>query len=90
METGGGVVCTGKEWQFRNWKIGEKPIDIFQKVQGFYFHYDDQAPDEKASSWAIKLIPISRAKRHTDGHAQFQFWGSLDTSIKRHAKRVRY
>jgi len=95
-----GVICTGKPWQFKHWKYakangatGGNGIDVvncLHHVQGFFFHYDDVAPDAKAASWAVKLIPISRTKRHNDTYAHTQFFDTVDNFIKTHSKRVRY
>lgn len=84
------VICTGKIWQFKNWAIKGDIVEILRQVQGFYFHYDDMAPDPTAASWAVKLMPISRSKRYTDGHAQLQFFTFLDAFIQGSTKPLRY
>lgn len=85
------VVCSGQSWQFSNWPINSKGVqDLFQNVQGFYFHYEDSAPDGPINSWAVKKLPLSRAKRYTDGQIQSQFWSVLDTFLARKGKRLRY
>lgn len=85
------VVCSGQEWQFKKWQIyNGSAQDLFRKVQGFYFHYDDDAPAGNVDSWAIKKLKLSRSQRHTDGQAQFQFWTTLDSFMRRKGKELRY
>ncbi|CDF39102.1 unnamed protein product [Chondrus crispus] len=85
------VVCSGQEWQFKRWEIYKGGVQkLFRKVQGFYFHYDDDAPTGNVDSWAIKTVKLSRSQRHTDGQAQFQFWNTLDAFMRRKGKELRY
>lgn len=86
-----GVVLSGQEWQFKSWPINDKGTqELFRKVQGFYFHYDDVATTGNVENWAIKKVSLSRDKRHTDGQAQVHFWNTLDTFMRRKNKHLRY
>lgn len=85
------VVCSGQEWQFKKWEIYKGGVQkLFRNVQGFYFHYDDDAPTGNVDSWAIKTLKLSRSQRHTDGQTQFQFWNTLDAFMRRKGKALRY
>lgn len=78
------VVCSGQDWQFKGWPIFDGQIrDLFRRVQGFYFHYDDTPPPQKIESWAIQTLMFSRANRHTDSMVQSQFWHSLDAFLRK-------
>lgn len=85
------VVCSGQEWQFKNWPINEQGVqDLFRNIQGFYFHYEDSNPSGDVNSWAIKKLALSRNRRHTDGQVQVQFWNALDAFLRRKGKQLRY
>lgn len=85
------VICSGQEWQFKKWEIYKENVqDLFRRVQGFYFHYDDDAPPKNVESWAVKKLKLSRGQRHTDGQAKFQFWNALDAFMRRKGKELRY
>lgn len=85
------VVCSGFAWQFTNWPIFEGGVhELFRKVQGFYFHYDDVVKTGEADKWAIKKLGVSRGKRHMDGQLQSQFWNSLDDFMRRKRSKLRY
>eukprot|EP00177_Eucheuma_denticulatum_P001031 GFKZ01001885.1.p1 GENE.GFKZ01001885.1~~GFKZ01001885.1.p1 ORF type:complete len:452 (-),score=58.82 GFKZ01001885.1:305-1660(-) len=85
------VVCAGQEWQFKTWPINDKGVgELFRNIQGFYFHYDDTPPRGNVNSWAIKKLPLSRSKRHTDGQVLVQFWNTLDAFMRRKGKQLRY
>lgn len=84
------VCCTGKEWQFKNWKLGNRPVDVLRKIQGFYFYYSDTKPDPLACTWPIKMMSLERFGRHRDGHAQLEFFRILDQYIQRSGKRLRF
>lgn len=85
------VVCSGQEWQFKKWQIyKDSAQELFRKVQGFYFHYDDDVPVGNVESWAIKKLKLSRSQRHTDGQVQYQFWNTFDAFMRRKGKELRY
>lgn len=85
------VVCSGTKWQFQNWPIFKNStFDLFRKVQGFYFHYDDVAPVGDVEKWAIKKLTVSREKRHTDGQVHSLFWNNVDAFIARNRMPLRY
>lgn len=85
------VVCTGQEWQFKNWPIFKDDMQaLFRKVQGFYFHFDDSPPARNAELWPIRKLPISRTRRYMDAQAQSQFWSQLDSFLERRGRYLRY
>jgi RNA pol II accessory factor, Cdc73 family, C-terminal/Paf1 complex subunit CDC73 N-terminal len=94
-----GVVCTGQGWQFKNWpwwendehKKGDNGVsDIFRNMCGFVFHYDDTAPPPETKNWAVKILALSRTKRHNDVKVQTQFWESIDAFCKVHKRNLLY
>lgn len=85
------VVCSGQSWQFKKWPICEGTTqDFLRKVQGFYFHFEDIPPTGEVCQWPVKMMPVSRDQRHTDGSLQVQFWKSLDLFIGRKKAYLRY
>jgi hypothetical protein len=94
-----GVVCTGQGWQFKNWpwwendqsKKGDNGVsDIFRNMCGFVFHYDDTAPPPETKNWAVKILALSRTKRHDDVKVQTQFWESIDAYCNVHKRNLLY
>lgn len=85
------VVCSGSKWQFQNWPIFKNStVDLFRRVQGFYFHYDDVNPTGDVEQWAVKKLTVSREKRHMDGQLHSLFWNSVDSFIARNRLPLRY
>lgn len=85
------VVLSGQEWQFKNWPINDKGTqELFRRIQGFYFHYDDVSTTGNIEAWAVKKLSLSRSRRHTDGQVLVQFWNTLDTFLRRKSKHLRY
>lgn len=85
------VVLTGQSWQFKQWPIfGGKATEMFKKVQGFYFHYDDVAPTGDVNLWAIRKLAFQRDRRHNDGQIQTHFWNILDSFISKNQLPLRY
>lgn len=75
------VICSGQEWQFKNWPFRGSLPEIFTNIQGFYFHYDDEQPNPKVKDWAVKKLMLSRNRRHMDSRVMTEFWNTIDKYI---------
>eukprot|EP01128_Nolandella_sp_AFSM9_P004761 TRINITY_DN2201_c0_g1_i1.p1 TRINITY_DN2201_c0_g1~~TRINITY_DN2201_c0_g1_i1.p1 ORF type:complete len:486 (+),score=90.12 TRINITY_DN2201_c0_g1_i1:57-1460(+) len=76
-----GVIAQGQEWQFKGWKWA-LPADIFGKVNGFYFHFEDEAVPTNVRDWNVQKIQISKAGRHKDKAASLIFWGTIEKALR--------
>ena len=52
------VVCSGHEWQFRNWKW-ESPDELFQHVRGIYFKWSHETLKDEIKAWRIVTVDVS-------------------------------
>ncbi|CAG8588562.1 11268_t:CDS:1 [Paraglomus brasilianum] len=52
------VVCSGHEWQFRNWKW-ESPDELFQHVRGIYFKWSHEALKDEIKAWRVITVDVS-------------------------------
>ncbi|KAI8855295.1 RNA pol II accessory factor, Cdc73 family-domain-containing protein [Chytridium lagenaria] len=75
------VFATGQEWQFKNWKYGA-PVNIFAKVKGYAWKFQDEPPNEKVKNWNVTMLEIHRVRRHLDAQTVNDFWLSLDNWIR--------
>eukprot|EP00026_Physarum_polycephalum_P002575 Phypoly_transcript_02582.p1 GENE.Phypoly_transcript_02582~~Phypoly_transcript_02582.p1 ORF type:complete len:537 (-),score=134.79 Phypoly_transcript_02582:289-1899(-) len=79
------VFVLGQAWQFKDWQWSS-PAELFSNVKGFYLRCDDtQAPPE-VKSWNVKILTISKTKRHLDKTAALDFWNSLEDFLARKVK----
>ncbi|EGG20000.1 RNA polymerase II complex component [Cavenderia fasciculata] len=74
------VFVQGEAWQFKDWKWSN-PVDLLSNVKGYYLKYDDHATPDVVKSWDVKILNISKQKRHLDQTAQIEFWNSFDEYI---------
>lgn len=47
-------------------------------VAAFHLRYDEMKLDANVSRWAVKVLNISRTKRHLDRACLMTFWEALD------------
>eukprot|EP01132_Coremiostelium_polycephalum_P003917 gene3917-4890_t len=74
------VFVQGEAWQFKDWKWNN-PVDLLENVNGYYMKFDDATLPEVVKSWDVKILNISKSKRHLDQIAQIEFWNSFDNYI---------
>ncbi|KAN0003146.1 hypothetical protein ACTFIZ_009291 [Dictyostelium cf. discoideum] len=67
----------GEAWQFKDWKWSN-PADLFANIRGFYVKFDDSNLPDVVKSWDVKVLHISKSKRHLDHTAQVEFWNAFD------------
>lgn len=72
------VFVQGNDWEFNDWPKNETLISIFLKIKGFHLKYSDLPANENVKKWNIKILEISRTKRHFDGSIQNEFWINLE------------
>uniref|UniRef100_A0A1I7T2V8 CDC73_C domain-containing protein n=1 Tax=Caenorhabditis tropicalis TaxID=1561998 RepID=A0A1I7T2V8_9PELO len=60
------VFVQGAAWQFKGWKWGGNPTDIFTHIPAFHFHFDSDKPCAQVMQWSVHKIPVSATKRHMD------------------------
>ncbi|KAE8766868.1 protein CDC73 [Hordeum vulgare] len=77
------VFVLGKEWQFKDWPFKDH-VDIFNKVIGFYVRFEDDSVDSAkvVKQWNVKIISISKNKRHQDRPAALEVWDRLDEFVR--------
>uniref|UniRef100_A0A1I7X0V3 Saposin B-type domain-containing protein n=1 Tax=Heterorhabditis bacteriophora TaxID=37862 RepID=A0A1I7X0V3_HETBA len=68
------VFVMGPAWQFKGWRWGGNPVEIFSHVAAFHVHYDDMKLDMNVAKWSVTRLPISRDKRHLDKARLAKFW----------------
>ena len=71
------VFVSGAAWQFREWKWGN-PVDALRNACGFFLKYDSDDIPQNVKKWNVRVIPISKSKRHLDGSAAEAFWAALE------------
>ncbi|XP_044432196.1 protein CDC73 homolog [Triticum aestivum] len=77
------VFVLGKEWQFKDWPF-KGHVDIFNKVIGFFVCFEDDSVDSAkvVKQWNVKIISISKNKRHQDRPAALEVWDRLDEFVR--------
>ncbi|KAN0044774.1 hypothetical protein ACTA71_006297 [Dictyostelium dimigraforme] len=70
----------GEAWQFKDWKWSN-PADLFANIRGFYVKFDDSNLPDIVKSWDVKVLHISKSKRHLDHTAQVEFWNAFDDFV---------
>ncbi|KAK4405731.1 protein CDC73 [Sesamum angolense] len=68
------VFVLGKEWQFKDWPFKDH-VEIFNKILGFYMRFEDDSVEsaKTVKQWNVKIISISKNKRHQDRAAALEF-----------------
>ncbi|XP_047088134.1 protein CDC73 homolog [Lolium rigidum] len=81
------VFVLGKEWQFKDWPFKDH-VDIFNKVIGFFVRFEDDSVDSAkvVKQWNVKIISISKNKRHQDRPAALEVWERLEEFVRRTLK----
>lgn len=53
-------------------------IESFILVAAFHLRYDEMKLDANVAKWAVKILNVSREKRHLDRAVFMSFWEQLD------------
>ncbi|KAK8623727.1 hypothetical protein V6N13_065090 [Hibiscus sabdariffa] len=67
------VFVLGKEWQFKDWPFKDH-VEIFNKIIGFFMRFEDDSVEscKIVKQWNVKIISISKNKRHQDRAAALE------------------
>ncbi|RAL44272.1 unnamed protein product [Cuscuta campestris] len=73
------VFVLGKDWQFKSWPFKDH-VEIFNKIIGFYLRFEDDSVEsaKTVKQWNVKIISISKNKRHQDRAAALEVWDKLE------------
>lgn len=75
------VFVQGPRYQFKDWPMANDLITLFLTFRGFYINYQDSPIDENVKKLYVKILQISRNKRHFDKTVQHEFWNELEKFI---------
>ncbi|KAI8564383.1 hypothetical protein RHMOL_Rhmol03G0177200 [Rhododendron molle] len=77
------VFVLGKEWQFKDWPFKDH-VEIFNKILGFYMRFEDDSVESAkiVKQWNVKIISISKNKRHQDRAAALEVWDKLEEFMR--------
>ncbi|XP_016464109.1 protein CDC73 homolog [Nicotiana tabacum] len=77
------VFVLGKEWQFKDWPF-KNHVEIFNKIVGFFLRFEDDSVEsaKTAKQWNVKIISISKNKRHQDRAAALEVWEKLEEFMR--------
>lgn len=77
------VFVLGKEWQFKEWPFKDH-VEIFNKIIGFFMRFEDDSLEsaKNVKQWNVKIISISKNKRHQDRAAALDVWERLEEFVR--------
>ncbi|KDP40199.1 hypothetical protein JCGZ_02197 [Jatropha curcas] len=77
------VFILGKEWQFKDWPFKDH-VEIFNKIIGFFMRFEDDSIEsaKTVKQWYVKIISISKNKRHQDRAAALEVWDRLEEFVR--------
>ncbi|XP_068650573.1 protein CDC73 homolog [Aristolochia californica] len=77
------VFVLGKEWQFKDWPFKDH-VEIFNKIIGFFMRFEDDSVEsaKTVKQWNVKIISISKNKRHQDRAAALEVWDRLEEFMR--------
>ncbi|KAI8002384.1 hypothetical protein ACSBR2_031112 [Camellia fascicularis] len=77
------VFVLGKEWQFKDWPFKDH-VEIFNKILGFFMRFEDDSVEsaKNVKQWNVKIISISKNKRHQDRAAALEVWDRLEEFMR--------
>ena len=77
------VVSMGKDWQFKGW-LWSTPVELFSHCLGVFVKWDWEKTPDAVGKWNVKILDLSKTKRHLDASASNQFWQHLDKFTRIH------
>lgn len=83
------VICSGHEWQFKDWKSMQgsgselQKKELFARVRGYYLSYSDVKLPALVNNWNVLKLQLPRNKRHHDVNEMTKFWQDLEAHLKR-------
>lgn len=77
------VFVLGKDWQFKDWPFKDH-VEIFNKILGFYLRFEDDSVEsaKNVKQWNVKIISVSKNKRHQDRAAALEVWDRLEEFMR--------
>ncbi|CAJ0568605.1 unnamed protein product, partial [Mesorhabditis spiculigera] len=85
------VFALGPTWQFKGWpRWNGNPTEIFNNVAGFHLAYDNVPVEPNVAKWSVKVLALSRDKRHLDRARLQVFWDLLDRHIAKAKPHLRF
>ncbi|KAJ4969048.1 hypothetical protein NE237_015749 [Protea cynaroides] len=77
------VFVLGKEWQFKDWPFKDH-VEIFNRIIGFFMRFEDDSVEsaKMVKQWNVKIISISKNKRHQDRAAALEVWDRLEEFVR--------
>lgn len=77
------VFVLGKDWQFKDWPFKDH-VEIFNKITGFFMRFEDDSIEsaKHVKQWNVKIISISKNKRHQDRAAALEVWDRLEEFVR--------
>ncbi|KAL3507894.1 hypothetical protein ACH5RR_033276 [Cinchona calisaya] len=77
------IFVLGKEWQFKDWPFKDH-VEIFNKILGFYLRFEDDSVESAkyVKQLNVKIISISKNKRHQDRAAALEVWERLEEFMR--------
>lgn len=77
------IFVLGKDWQFKGWPFSDR-VEIFNKFMGVFLRFEDDSVEsaKQVMQWNVKIINLSKHKRHQDKTAVLNFWQGLDSYIQ--------
>ncbi|KAM7259499.1 hypothetical protein ACFE04_015240 [Oxalis oulophora] len=77
------VFVLGKEWQFKDWPFKDH-VEIFNRIIGFFIRFEDDSIEsaKTVKQWNVKIISISKNKRHQDRTAALEVWEKLEQFVR--------
>ncbi|AEE76656.1 Protein CDC73 [Arabidopsis thaliana] len=77
------VFVLGKDWQFKDWPFKDH-VEIFNKIIGFFLRFEDDSIEsaKTVKQWNVKIISISKNKRHQDRAAALEVWEKLEEFVR--------
>ncbi|KAF8388084.1 hypothetical protein HHK36_026750 [Tetracentron sinense] len=77
------VFVLGKESQFKDWPFKDH-VEIFNIIIGFFMHFEDDRVESAkiVKLWIVRIISISKNKRHQDRAAALEVWDMLEEFVR--------